>query len=577
MANLLSMVDLRNKPSREGFDLGLTHSFTTKVGELLPVCVREVFPGDKFKLNTDSFVRTQPCQTSAFVKLREYYDVIFVPLVQLWRFAPDVLAQADNLSFAKSPSTALVPSTEFPHFSVTALKGYCNGAGDSNVDKFGYSDKYKIARLFQMFRYGNSDYLTLSNSGAGYNHAPDERCIFRFAAYQKAYNDWFRFEQWQKPEPWTWNFDYLTDSTVIPNINAGNAGMFTLRRANWEKDYFLGLLPEAQFGAEAGVDVEFINDVSGANHTDLSAADLLTKDDQFTFINNKGASFPSGSGAQSQGFSMAFSSRDTPTKLRANLPIIALRQAQFLQKWKEIKQSGKPNYQDQIEKVFGVKPSSSYSGLSKYLYGWSNDISISEVMNTNLGESNSAIIKGKGIGSGNSQTEEFDFNEHGILLVLHHIKPQLQYQNIGADIATTRIDVEDWPNPVFDKIGMQPVNFFEMISSGSTQTSATSPNYMGYAPRYVDLKTSYDIVSGDFLKSSKDWVAPLTEEWLAKVINSDLSKGILNADVFRIDPSVLDSIFGVNAGNSVESDQFKVRTKITFGAVRNFDKNGLPY
>lgn len=576
MANLLSMVDLRNKPSREGFDLGLTHSFTTKVGEILPVCVREVFPGDKFKLNIDSFVRTQPCQTSAFVKLREYYDVIFVPLVQLWRFAPDVLAQADNLSYAANGSTALVPSTEFPYFSVNALKAYCNGAGSSNVDKFGYSDTYKIARLYQMLRYGNSKYLTSSSSSAGYNHAPDERCIFRFAAYQKAYNDWFRFEQWQKPEPWTWNFDYLNKRTGVTPINSSTCGIFKLRRANWEKDYFLGLLPEAQFGAEAGVDVEFINDVSGANNKDLSPADLFTSEDKFS-LNNNPSGYDTNANAINANMSMVFSSRNTSTKLRANLPIIALRQAQFLQKWKEIKQSGKPNYQDQIEKVFGVKPSSSYSGLSKYLYGWSNDISISEVMNTNLGESNSAIIKGKGIGSGNSQTEEFDFNEHGILLVLHHIKPQLQYQNIGADIATTRIDVEDWPNPIFDKIGMQPVNFFEMISSGSTQTSATSPNYMGYAPRYVDLKTSYDIVSGDFLESSKDWVAPLTEEWLSKVINTDLSKGILNADVFRIDPSVLDSIFGVNADSTVQTDQFKIRTKITFGAVRNFDKNGLPY
>lgn len=575
MANLLSMVDLHNKPSREGFDLGFTHSFTTKVGEILPVCVREVFPGDKFKLNIDSFVRTQPCQTSAFVKLREYYDVIFVPLVQLWRFAPDVLAQADNLSYAANSSTALVPSTEFPHFSVSQLKAYCNGLGDSNVDKFGYSDKYKISRLFQMLRFGNPTYLTASNNAAGYNHAPDERCIFRFAAYQKAYNDWFRFEQWQKPEPWTWNFDYLDSQTKFVSIDKSSAGIFKLRRANWEKDYFLGLLPEAQFGSEAGVDVEFINDVSGAVHTDLSAADLLTSDDTVNMSNPTGRAFDTAAGAVN-GVKMMYTDRQTEVKLRANLPIIALRQAQFLQKWKEIKQSGKPNYQDQIEKVFGVKPSSSYSGLSKYLYGWSNDIGISEVMNTNLGDS-SAIIKGKGIGTGNSQTKEFDFSEHGIFLVLHHIKPQLQYQNIGADIATTRVDVEDWPNPIFDKIGMQPVNFFEMISSGSTEVSATVPNYMGYAPRYVDLKTSYDIVSGDFLKSSKDWVAPLTEEWLSKVINSDLSKGILNADVFKIDPSVLDSIFGVNAENSVETDQFKVRTKLTFGAVRNFDKNGLPY
>lgn len=44
----MSLKSLRNKTSRNGFDLSFKKNFTAKAGELLPVMVKEVLPGDSF-------------------------------------------------------------------------------------------------------------------------------------------------------------------------------------------------------------------------------------------------------------------------------------------------------------------------------------------------------------------------------------------------------------------------------------------------------------------------------------------------------------------------------------------------
>ena len=55
----MNLKSLRNKPSRNGFDLSFKRNFTAKAGELLPVMVKEVLPGDVFNIDLSSFTRTQ--------------------------------------------------------------------------------------------------------------------------------------------------------------------------------------------------------------------------------------------------------------------------------------------------------------------------------------------------------------------------------------------------------------------------------------------------------------------------------------------------------------------------------------
>ena len=103
MANIMNMKQMRNNVSRNGFDLSFKKNFTAKAGELLPVMVKEVLPGDVFDINLSTFTRTQPINTAAFARMREYYDFYFVPYNLLWNKADTVLTQMyDNPQHASS-------------------------------------------------------------------------------------------------------------------------------------------------------------------------------------------------------------------------------------------------------------------------------------------------------------------------------------------------------------------------------------------------------------------------------------------------------------------------------------------
>ena len=98
MANIMSMVKLKNKTSRNGFDLGRKNAFTAKVGELLPVACIECLPGDSFDLEIQHFTRTRPVNTAAYTRIREYFDWFFVPTDLLWnKFGTVITQMTDNM------------------------------------------------------------------------------------------------------------------------------------------------------------------------------------------------------------------------------------------------------------------------------------------------------------------------------------------------------------------------------------------------------------------------------------------------------------------------------------------------
>ena len=85
MKNIMSMADVKNHVSRSGFDLSYRNLLTANVGELVPFDVREVIPGDKFKLSPKVVTRTAPLNSAAYTRLKQYVDYYFVPMHQMRR------------------------------------------------------------------------------------------------------------------------------------------------------------------------------------------------------------------------------------------------------------------------------------------------------------------------------------------------------------------------------------------------------------------------------------------------------------------------------------------------------------
>lgn len=554
MANIMSLKSLRNKTSRNGFDLSFKKNFTAKAGELLPVMVKEVLPGDSFRIDLKSFTRTQPINTAAFARIREYYDFYFVPYDLLWNKANTALTQMyDNPQHAVS----LDPTQNFgleglmPSVTAKGIVDYLSSFGTTykSYDKnyFNYSRSECSAKLLEYLGYGNFYSFTTNTVKGGENWSTLPLMsnltfnLFGLLAYQKIYADYYRDSQWERVSPSTFNVDYMdgtsnmsidsliygeTSSKVVQNYN-----LFDLRYCNWQKDLFHGVVPHQQYGDLSGV-----------------AIGKIPPDDESGFT------------------------------------ILALRQAEFLQKWKEITQSGNKDYKDQIEKHWGVSVGDGFSELCTYLGGISSSIDINEVVNTNITGENGADIAGKGTGVSNGVINFNSGGKFGLVMCIYHCLPLLDYTATLLNSAFTKVRVTDYAIPEFDRVGMELVPLRKMINPPAEDFSTFADTAIGYAPRYIDYKTSVDCSIGGFSDTLRHWVVSYSETSILNQLGSKDSvnqpsptAAPMNYTFFKVNPNCLNPLFAVAADSSVDTDQFLCSSFFDIKVVRNLDTDGLPY
>ena len=118
MTNVMSLTNVRNRVSYNGFDLSEKINFTAKVGEMLPIWWHPVLAPDKMRINLKSFCRTMPLNKAAFARMRGYFDFYFVPFNQLWNKSDTVITQMlENSQSATSFDgySWRSLSGEFPH------------------------------------------------------------------------------------------------------------------------------------------------------------------------------------------------------------------------------------------------------------------------------------------------------------------------------------------------------------------------------------------------------------------------------------------------------------------------------
>ena len=220
--SLFSLKDVRNHPRRSAFDLSSKVAFSAKSGELLPIKWFFTMPGDKFTLKRQHFTRTQPVNTSAYTRIREYYDWFWVPLNLLWRNAPEVISQMQsNVQHAGSQTSALTLGNYLPTVTTNQLQLFCDRlAGKKNYFGFDRSDlAYKLMQYLRVGNVGQSskNYGTsVSASDTSYTQSfrfDLNLSIFPFLAYKKFCQDYFRYSQWRNSSPYLRNIDYFTGTT----------------------------------------------------------------------------------------------------------------------------------------------------------------------------------------------------------------------------------------------------------------------------------------------------------------------------------------------------------------------------
>ena len=607
MANVMSMKQVKNSVSRNGFDLSLKKNFTAKAGELLPVMCKEVIPGDKVTIDLSSFTRTMPVNTAAFARIREYYDFFFVPFSHLWNRSNTVLSQMD---YNQMHATALNadPSAyagELPYITQSQIAGYVRNLQNMSdamqkVNMFGFNRSYGTCKLLEYLGYGRYyDFIDNATGGLEYNL---ELNAMGLLAYQKIYADFFRDEQWEKPSPSCFNVDYMNGTTSmqmqIPSQNTDpffqNYNLFDLRYCNWQKDLYHGILPNAQYGATSVVPVvgNFSVATSSGKVPFAASGDSPVSTSSGSFQVPANSSAWNYYGSSSNPRILVTPDASSSGSLNPSISILALRQYEFLQKWKEIAQSTGQNYKDQTKAIWGVDVSDHLSDMCTYLGGISSSLSINEVVNTNITGDYSAEIAGKGVGTANGKITFDSRGEFGYLMCIYHCMPVVDYTTSYTDPQFMRVNAEDFANPVFDKVGMQLITTASILNRfSSSYDFSSSPRPLGYVPRYADYKTSIDTSVGAFIDSMSHWVVSYDAQdifmGLTGGLVSDVGDDTKPADsqgnviptyqYLKINPHLLDPIFTVEADSTNNSDQFLCSAFFDIKAVRNLDLDGLPY
>lgn len=611
------MSAVKNHPRRSGFDLSNRVCFTSKAGELLPVFWDIAYPGDSFKIKTQLFTRTQPLNTAAYTRIREYLDFYFVPLRLINKNLPTALMQMQNNPVqATGLSSNKIVTTDIPWTSVSGSGA--SSLGDINVlyqtssknftNLLGFNSLTQSAKLLMYLRYGNflpSNANVTKSASVGLSPSLDLRSsdvassgwtsmhILPLAAYQKVYADFFRFTQWEKNQPYTYNFDWYSGGNVLSSLTSvalaesyySDDNLFTLRYANWPKDMFMGVMPDSQLG-----DVSIV-DTSGSEGTFPVGLFNLTDGTLRAGLTAVSGTSPSvGSSLDMQTTNMLSPSTKygvyakQVAGLGSSFSILQLRMAEAVQKYREVSQFADQDARGQIMAHFGVSLSPVLSDKCMYLGGSSSNIDLSEVVNTNITGDNVAEIAGKGVGTGQGSFSG-QFDEYGIIIGIYHNVPLLDYVITGQPQNLLYTNTADLPFPEFDSIGMQTIQFGRFVNSkavGWTSGVDYRTQTMGYLPRFFDVKTRYDEVLGAFRSTLKNWVAPLDpadlSQWLQASVTSTGKLALnLNYGFFKVNPRVLDSIFNVKCDSTIDTDQFLTALYMDIKAVRNFDYDGMPY
>jgi hypothetical protein len=521
-SDIMGLHGLKNKPSRNSFDVSARNLFTAKIGELLPCAVYEMNPGDSIRIDASYFTRTAPLQTAAFTRLRENVQFFFVPYSQLWKyFNTQVLNMTSSASghdvsrIATSPFANEKVTTGMPYVAYSALHKYLYKMGQAAKSKLGKSflDNFKnsifdnngeyrwsaSSKLLQLLGYGRFDYQNMSYTDfsdqtvSGMTHLPN-LSIFRLLAYQKICNDHYQFRQWQGYDASLCNVDYVTPSgsmdlsTQLEQVdftsgkNADRLNFLDLRFSNLPLDYLNGVLPSAQFGSEsvvslggssASADIEIKNlmvnrpsDMTTDNHQVMTSYELRGS---LPFENAPAGKTFIGEASNGTTFSKSTErfntlsgslSSSASNPLGASLSVAALRQAYAAQKYKEIQLANDVDFVSQIEAHFGVKPKHA-DDTSYFIGGSSSMIDINPIVNQNLSGDGQADYKASPIGNGTSKIK-FTADTYGVVMGIYRCTPVLDYAHIGIDRTLCKTDASDFVIPEMDSIGMQQNYLFEI-------------------------------------------------------------------------------------------------------------------
>lgn len=503
MSSVLKPTSSKPNLGRNGFDLSQRRIFSCTAGQLLPVFKDFASPGDKYKINSNTFIRTEAVDTCAFMRLKHHLDWFFVPITQLYMFWNEFFYGTDDVmsTFDSEDKSYSLPYT--PLYAYLSLQSFpdrwmfTDSVGDHFLltDEFSIPKIYNACRLMDMLGYGASSRSKALFLMSNDDETPEERWFpVYYLAYHKIFHSHYNNTKYFPNRPVLYNVDKYAGGS-IPLDSAFDI-ISTIHYRPYRLDYFTAIQPAPTFNAN------FASFVSDSNFSDGSPAYLGVSDGiDNSPIHSKNLSgfglVPESNlplASNTTGVSISTSTTD-------ELALGNLRTAFALDRLSRITASAGSHYDDQTLAHFGVKLPQGIKKEAYYLGEQVLDIIINEVVataSTGSGGAGDTLgdIAGKGFGStSNADDINFEAPCHGVIMGISSIEPIPDYASARVDIENRYLCRFDFYIPEMDNLGMQPIwnSYAWQNEVGVIDSSLES--VLGWQPRHTELKIKYDVVN----------------------------------------------------------------------------------
>lgn len=490
-------------PKRSGFQKNHDVKLTFDPGYLVPVMCQEIYPGDKYQVDADAFVRMMPMLAPIMQRFDLKLEAFFVPnrlIMDDWK---DFITGGED-------GTVEVPLPALNINSTIAFEDHCFTNG-SLADYLMFPTIDPDEDVNDYFE----DTLQSFNIPA-----------LPFKAYQLIYNEYYRDEN-------------LTDEvelwkSVTTPLSARSAvrSLMTLRKRCWRKDYFTSALPFVQRGAEvllpvgnASTEVQYYpQGFTKIRPLDVEGFDILYpsgdfQDEKITpvKVSDNIATLAAYTSASDEHVDINIDNSDNLRVDTTNTTasINDLRRAYAVQRWKERNAVGGARYKEQLLAHFGVTVPDATIQRPLFLGAASSPVVIGEINQTSqstseLSPSGASVLggfSGHGLGINSGHLFKHMFNEHGWCIVLLSFIPQASYMQ-GMPRQYSRKDRYDYAFPEFAHLGEQAVYVQEiMFNFPAKPYTRENDEVFGYQSRYAELKFMPSHVHGDFKGSLNYWHA----------------------------------------------------------------------
>lgn len=469
----------------------MDYSNTTTIneGDIVPIYVDEVLPGDTISLTQNSLVRMAtpiyPVMDNCYMDI--YY--FFCPNRLLWEHWENLMGQNDDSYWA--------PKTEY---SVPQTTAPTNGWNVGTI----------------------ADYMGIPTGidNISVNSLP-------FRAYARIWNEWFRDENLQQP------VTQDTDDTAELGSNGGGnpwqpqGGGLPLKAGKMH-DYFTSCLPEPQKGETSGIPIKlggwapvYWTDKNGnpgtANQGNFVGGYVIPGTNfgyEGFFSNykegktipwdkpehNNNSGYPIGVPAEYANFETLdknqdiYMMADMAAGNQISITINELRQAIAIQHILEADARGGTRYTELLKNEFGVTSPDSRLQRTEYIGGTRIPINISQVIqqsatDTTSPQGNTAAYS---LTTSRNKIMSYSATEHGYILGLAVIRVDHSYQQ-GLRRMWSRKRRFDFYHPMLANLGEMEVLNKEIYCQGKD----VDDDVFGYQEAWADYRYHPNMVTGE--------------------------------------------------------------------------------